>query len=73
MPVPKTRITPDSELASEGAILFRIDQIKRENNPLTEAAARRIKALELRLPTQSGGPIKPAVPAHLLISKKDME
>lgn len=71
MAAAKMRITADAELATEGAIEFRIDSLlKGEQTP---AIARRIAALRLRLPQKAGAPILPAVNANLLISKKDME
>lgn len=71
MAAAKMRITPDAELATEGAIRFRLDQLAKEIP--TPAIARRIAALKLRLPQEAGKPILPAVNAALLVSKKDLE
>jgi len=71
MAAAKMRITADAELATEGAINFRIASLLKE--PQTPATARRISALRLRLPQTAGAAILPAVNANLLISKKDLE
>jgi hypothetical protein len=65
------RITEDKNLATEGAVRFRIDQLSLQ--PPTAAILKRIAALKARLPKAEGQKMLPAIDPMLLLSKKDLE
>lgn len=65
------RITADKDLATEGAVRFRIGQL--EHMPQTTAIKNRLAALKARLPKAEGQTIRPAIDPMLLLSKKDLE
>ena len=79
------RITPDSELATQEAIRFRIGQIEKDPTISQNSKTKRICALRLRLPQPPSAPkitvtmldtvgekTAKALPlAYLLASKKD--
>jgi hypothetical protein len=71
---PKIKISRDHALATADAILFRIEQIKKEcGNVLTPAAYSRIDALRARLPKDPNAPLAPAIDPNLLVSKSQID
>lgn len=69
----KPRITPDGQLATPEAIAFRIALISNSSEAMSPAAAKRIAALRLRLPSAAGKPLLPSVNPALLCSKSELD